>query len=328
MRTLFTTAKAGALATLVAATISSTTLAADWRGWNIHPEEYPNTVALEQFAKDIETATDGRVTAQVFNGGVLGSQPDAIEQIQVGAIDFANFNMGPMGPIVPLTNVLSLPFLFKDVDQMHRAMDGEVGEEFSAAMEEKGIVGLAWYDSGSRSLYNSKKPIMKPEDVEGMKFRVMNNDLYVDMIDSMGGNATPMAFAEVFQSLKSGVIDGAENNYPSFESTNHFEAAQFYSITEHLIIPECVCVSKMSWDKLSAEDQAAVKKAARDSATLQRKLWEERSAASRKKVEEAGVKVNEVEDKAAFQAAMKPVFDKFLAANPDYAEFIAKIQAQ
>lgn len=300
--------------------------AADWRGWNIHVEGYPNTVALEQFATDVEAATEGRVKAEVFNGGVLGSQPDAIAQIQVGAVDFANFNMGPMGPIVPLTNVLSLPFLFSGVDQMHRAMDGEAGKQFGAAMEEKGIVALAWYDSGSRSLYNTKRPITEPGDVEGLKFRVMNNDLYVNMINSMGGNATPMAFGEVYQSLKTGVIDGAENNYPSYESTNHFEAAQYYSITDHLIIPECLCIAKSSWDALSAEDQAAVRAAAIASAETQRKLWAEREKASRAKVEAGGATVNEVKDKAAFQEAMKPVYDEYLAANPQYADFIAAIQ--
>jgi tripartite ATP-independent transporter DctP family solute receptor len=211
---------------------------------------------------------------------------------------------------------------------MHRAMDGEIGQRFSDAMAEKGIVALSWYDSGSRSLYNSKRPIMQPTDVEGLKIRVMNNDLYVQMINQLGGNATPMAFAEVFQSLRTGVIDGAENNYPSFESTNHFEVARYYSITDHLILPECVCVSKTAWDALSAEDQEAVREAARASAETQRELWNERSAASRAAVEAAGVKINTVEDKAAFQAAMQPIYDKFLSENPDFAGLIDDIRAQ
>ena len=314
-------------AVVLATVTAGSAWAVDWRGWNIHPEGYSNTVAMQQFAKDVAASTAGRVKPQVFNGGVLGSQPDAIEQLQAGAIQFANFNMGPLGPVVPLTNVLSLPFLFKSEDQMHTAMDGAVGDKFAAAMEQKGIVALAWYDSGSRSFYNTKKPITTPDDVKGMKFRVMNNELYVDMVKSLGGNATPMAYSEVFQSLKTGVIDGAENNYPSYESSNHFEAAKYYSITDHLILPECVCVAKSAWDKLSDADKGAVKKAARDSAVLQRKLWAESSAASRKKIEAAGVKVNEVADKTAFQTAMKPLYDKFLAANPQDAELIKQIRA-
>jgi TRAP-type C4-dicarboxylate transport system substrate-binding protein len=160
-----------------------------------------------------------------------------------------------------------------------------------------------------------------------MKIRVMNNDLYVDMIAALGGNATPMAFAEVLQSLKTGVIDGAENNWPSFESTSHFEEAGFYSLSEHLIIPECVCVSTAAWEALSPEDQEIVRQAAIDSAILQRELWAERSAASRAKVEEAGVQINEVDSKAAFQEAMEPLYAAFIDENPDLAPIIEQIRA-
>lgn len=315
---------AAAAITLLAA---GTAQAADWRGWNIHPPGYPNTIALEQFAKDVTDKTQGRVKPTVYNNGVLGSQPDAIEQTRNGALDFANFNMGPMGPIVPATNVLSLPFIFSSEAQMHKVMDGPIGQRFSDAMAKEGLVALSWYDSGSRSLYNTKRPVTEPKDVNGMKVRVMNNDLYVDMIAALGGNATPMAFGEVYQSLKTGVIDGAENNYPSFESTNHYEVARYYSVTNHLIIPECVCIAKASWDKLPAADQDIVRKAAVDSAVLQRKHWAERSMASLEKVKAAGVQVNEVKDIGAFQAAMKPVYDKFIKANPDLEQLIRDIQA-
>lgn len=319
---------AAALTGVLASVMMSTgALAVEWRGWNIHVEGFPNTIAMEQFAAEVTETTEGRVTATVFNGGVLGSQPDAIEQTRNGALDFANFNMGPMGPIVPTTNVLSLPFLFTGEDQMHTVMDGPIGKEFSDSMEEFGLVGLAWFDSGSRSFYNSVRPINEPADVEGLKIRVMNNDLYVDMIGELGGNATPMAFAEVFQSLQTGVIDGAENNYPSFESTNHYEVAGFYSITEHLIIPECICISASSWAELSEEDQELVQAAATRAAITQRELWAARSDASRELVEAAGVEVNEVVDKGAFQAAMAPVYAGFLEKNPSLADLIERIQA-
>jgi tripartite ATP-independent transporter DctP family solute receptor len=316
-----------ALAGTMSLALASSALADNWRGWNIHPPGYPNTVALEQFAKDVTEKTEGRVTAQVYNNGVLGDQPDAIEQTRNGALDFGNFNMGPIGPIVPEANVLSLPFLFSSIDHMHEVMDGEIGQRFADAMEEKGLVALAWFDSGTRSLYNTKRPIEKPEDVSGLKIRVMNNDLYVDMIDALGGNATPMAYGEVYQSLKTGVIDGAENNYPSFESSNHYEAARYYSATEHLMIPECICIAKASWDELSDEDKEIVREAARAAAERQRELWAEQSQKSKAEVEQAGVAVNEVEDKSAFQEAMKPVYDKFVAANPDLAPLIEEIRS-
>ncbi|TMV68672.1 TRAP transporter substrate-binding protein, partial [Thioclava sp. BHET1] len=211
---------AGAIAL---AAFTAPSYAASWRGWNIHGPGYPNTVALEQFAKDVSKATDGKITAKVFNGGILGDQPDAIEQLRAGALNFANFNLGPMGPVVPATNVVSLPYLFSSPDQMHRVMDGPIGKEFADAMAKKGLVVLSWYDGGSRSFYNTKHPIEKPSDLDGLKLRVMNNDLYVKMVQDLGGNATTMAYGEVYQSLKTGVIDAAENNFPSYEQDNHYE---------------------------------------------------------------------------------------------------------
>jgi tripartite ATP-independent transporter DctP family solute receptor len=302
-------------------------LAEEWRGWNIHVEDYPVSHGMESFMKEITEKTDGAITGKVFHAGVLGSQPDAIEQLRLGALDFAVFSLGPMGQVVPEANVVSLPFIFKGIDQMHRLMDGEVGDEIGKGMEQKGIVALAWYDAGARSFYNSKKPINVPDDLSGMKVRVMNNDLYVSMIDSMGGNATPMAFAEVYQSLKTGVVDGAENNPPSYESTNHYEVAKYYSISEHLIIPECLCMSKKTWDTLAPEVQELVKAAGRASAEYQRELWAERENKSMETIVAGGVEVNQVADKAPFQQAMEPVYGVFLEQNPDLTDLVSKMRA-
>lgn len=299
----------------------------NWRGWNIHPDGYPNTVALEEFAEAVAEQTEGRVTPRVYNNAVLGDQSDAIEQTRNGALDFANFNMGPMGPIVSETNVFSLPFLFNDVEHMHTVMDGEIGERFADALEDKGLMVLSWFDSGARSIYNTQRPIKTPEDVQGLKIRVMNNDLYVDMIAAMGGNATPMSYGEVYQSLTTGVLDGAENNYPSFESSNHYEATGYYSLTEHLIIPECLCVAKSSWEELSQEDQEIVREVAEEASKRQRELWVESSQESRQIVLDHGVEINEVDDKAAFQALMEPMYEDFIASNPGTGELIEEIRA-
>ena len=318
---------ATAAAVAVAAGLAGAAQAAEWKGWNIHVPDYPNTVAMDKFAELLDKNSDGRITLKMFHGGVLGSQPDAIEQLRIGAIEIGNFNLGPIGPVAPEANVVSLPFIFKNMDHMHRAMDGGPGDQISAGMEKIGIVALAWYDSGARSFYNTKKPINKPEDVAGMKVRVMNNDLYSGMISAMGGNPSPMAFSEVYQSLKTGVVDGAENNWPSYESTGHFEVAGYYSMSEHLIIPECVCINADVYNGLSEADRELVRNAARESAVLQRELWAKRAEASREKVLKAGVKFNDIADKAAFQDAMKPVYAKFLEANPDLKPLVEAIQA-
>ncbi|MBX2835908.1 MAG: TRAP transporter substrate-binding protein [Gammaproteobacteria bacterium] len=309
-----------------AAAVLSTAHAADLRGWNIHVEDYPVSHGMEQFLAEVTEKTEGRVKGKIFHGGVLGSQPDAIEQTRLGAIDFGVFSLGPMGQVVPETNVVSLPFIFKGIDQMYELMDGEAGAAIGAGLEKKGIIALGWYDAGARSFYNSIKPINTPADVEGMKVRVMNNDLFVGMIESLGGNATPMAFAEVFQSIKTGVVDGAENNPPSYESTNHFEVAKYYSLSQHLIIPECLCMSKKTWDGLSDADKEIVKAAGAASAQTQRQLWQEREAASMEKVVAGGVEVNEIADKGPFQDAMSAVYEQFLAASPELTDLVNMIR--
>ncbi|KPQ21833.1 TRAP transporter substrate-binding protein [Halomonas sp. HL-93] len=306
--------------------LSLSVQAAEWRGWNIHPEGYPNSDALESFAEKVAERTENRIEPRVYHNAVLGDQPDAIEQTRNGALDFANFNMGPMGPIVKETNVLSLPFLFTGREHMYEVMDGEIGDRFADALEEEGLVALSWFESGARSLYNTEKAIETPEDVEGLKIRVMNNDLYVDMIEALDGNATPMSYGEVYQSLTTGVLDGAENNFPSFESSNHYEVSQYYSLTEHLIIPECLCIAKSKWDELSDEDKKIVEEEALAAAELQRELWSEGSKESRKIVEDAGVEINEVEDKEAFQEKMQPLYDEFIEENPDLESLITDIQ--
>jgi tripartite ATP-independent transporter DctP family solute receptor len=281
---------------------------------------------MESFMAEVAERTGGEVTGKIYHNGVLGNQPDAIEQIRLGIIDFGEFSLGPMGQSVPETNVVSLPFIFKSIPQMYRLMDGEVGAAIGEGMKAKGLVPLGWYDAGARSFYNSKRPINTPADVTGLKVRVMSNDLFVKMVESMDGNATPMAFGEVYQSIKTGVVDGAENNPPSYESTNHFEVAKYYSLTEHLIIPECLCMSLKSWEKLTPDQQEIMLDAGQKSAVLQRGLWQKREAASMEKVQAGGTIVNTIADKAPFQAAMAPVYDTFLAANPDLTDLVNMIR--
>jgi tripartite ATP-independent transporter DctP family solute receptor len=306
--------------------VSVSIQAKEWKGWNIHVAGYPNTTALDKFAELLNERSGGKIKLKMYHAGTLGSQPDAIEQVRIGGLEIANFSLGPLGPIVPEANVVSLPFIFKDTDHVWRVLDGKAGEMINAGLAKKGLVSLAWYDGGARSFYNSKKPIKTPADVKGMKIRVMNNDLYSGMISALGGNPSPMAFSEVYQSLKTSVVDGAENNWPSYESTGHFEVAKYYSISQHLIIPETLAINADVYNSLTPELQKTLKEAAQESAALQHKLWKERSKASAEKVIAGGSVTNEIPDKAAFQAAMKPVYDKYLADNPTLKPLVELIQ--
>ncbi|CAA6824707.1 MAG: TRAP-type C4-dicarboxylate transport system, periplasmic component [uncultured Thiotrichaceae bacterium] len=305
---------------------SGANAAETWRAWNIHNDGHPNTAALDKFAELTKEGTKGEVTLEVFHGGVLGSQPDALEQVRLGAIEVGNFNLGPIGPMVKEANLVSLPFIFKSVPHMFRVLDGEAGDIISKAMADADLKPLAWFDAGARSFY-TQKAINTPADVEGLKIRVMNNDLYTSMISAMGGNPSPMAFSEVQQALKTGVVDGAENNFPSYKNVGHYEVTKNYSLSEHLIIPECICVNTKKFEALSPELQEAVTEAAKEAALFQRELWEVQSAEARKDVEAAGIKVNEIADKGPFQEAMVKVYDDYLAANPDMKKLVETAQA-
>lgn len=314
-------------AAAVSVALASGAQAKEWRGWNIHPEDYPVSVGMEEFARIVREKTDGDIEAKVYHGGVLGNQPDAIEQVRLGGLDWAVFNLGPLGEVAPEANVVSLPFIFKDVDAMHEVMDNSpAGQQIADGLAKAGLQALGWYDSGARSFYNTKKPITTPADLEGMKIRVMSNDLYVRMVNSLGGNATPLEYSAVYQSLQTGVIDGAENNYPSYDSSGHFEAAKFYSVTQHLILPECLCVNKALYDGLGDDEKQILQEAADASVKVQRASWAERAEVSKQKMIDAGIEINEIADKAAFQKAMQPVYDSFLEENPDLSGLVEAIQ--
>ena len=293
----------------------------NWRVWNVHNDGHPNTAAMDLFADIVNATTNGEIKVQVFHGGVLGSQPDALEQVRLGAIEVGNFNLGPIGPMVKEANLVSLPFIFKSVPHMFRVLDGEAGQIVGKGMADAGLLPLAYFDAGARSFY-SQKAINTPADVKGLKIRVMNNNLYTAMISAMGGNPSPMAFAEVQQALKTGVVDGAENNFPSYKNVGHYEVTKNYSLSEHLIIPECICVNTKKFNALSPALQGAVRGAAKGAALYQRALWSVQSGQARADVEAAGIKVNEIADKGPFQDAMVKVYDDYLAANPDMKKLV------
>jgi tripartite ATP-independent transporter DctP family solute receptor len=295
------------------------------RSSDTHPDGYPTVEAVKYFGELVKERTGGRYAVEVFHSAQLGEEKDTIEQTQTGVIDLNRVSMGPFNGIVPETAVPSLPYMFRSVEHMRHVMDGPIGDEILKAFETHDLVGLAFYDSGARSFYNTKKDITSIADLKGMKFRVIQSDVFVDMVNALGANATPMAYGEVYSALETGVIDGAENNWPSFESAKHYEVAKHYTVDQHQIVPEVLVMAKPSWDKLSPEDQAIVKQAAKDSVVKMRELWDAQEKKSRDIVEKAGVKVSEI-DKQPLIDAMKPVYDKYLK-TPELKDLATRIQA-
>ena len=313
-------ATAAALATLA----SSVAMATEFRSADIHPDGYPTVEAVKFMGERLKALTNGKHSIKVYNNAALGNEKDTIEQTKIGALAMARVNIAPMNNICAETQVPTMPFLFRSKDHMRHVLDGAIGEQILASCAPQGFIGLAYYDSGARSMYTAKKAIRTLADAKGMKIRVQQSDLWVSLLEAMGANATPMPYGEVYTALKTGLVDGAENNYPSYESSRHFEVAKYYSITEHSMAPEMLLFSKRTWDNLSADDQKAIRQAAKESVPYMRKLWDEREEKSLAIVKAGGAEIITV-DKASFQNAMKPVYDKFIT-DAKLKDLVKRIQ--
>ena len=289
------------------------------------PYDYPTTEAARYFAQLVEERTDGRIKIEVYHGGQLGDEKAVIEQLQFGAIDFTRVSLSPLAEFEKSLNVLQLPYLYKDIDQMWKVLDGQIGKDFLASVKPQGLIGLAWYDGGARNFYNSKRVVDELSDLKGLKIRVQENNLMMDMVKALGAVATPMPYGEVYSGLQTGVIDGAENNWPSYESTSHYEVAPYYTLDAHTRVPEMVMCSEITWNKFSAEDQKIIAQAAQESAIKERELWKAREVASEKKVREGGATITELKpgEMEKFQNAMSPLYAQY---GKGYEDIIKAIQ--
>src|ERR1044072_6027087 len=242
---------------------------------DVHPLGYPTVEAVERMGKKFEKETNGLVSIQMFPSMQLGGEKEMIEQAHVGALQIARISVGPMGPLVAQLNVFNLPYMFRDNAHMEKVIDGPIGDEMLKKLTDHptaGLIGLCWMNGGTRNVYNSKKPIKSVEDLKGLKIRMMGNPVFVDPMNALGGNGVAMGFDQLVNALQTGVVDGAENNEPSYESGQHYRYAKYYSRTGHLIIPELLVFSKKSWEGLSKEDQALVMKFAKEAQQEQSRL--------------------------------------------------------
>lgn len=294
---------------------------------DVHPAGYPTVVAMENMGKKLAAATNGRLTIQMYPSMQLGGEKEAIEQAQVGAIAFARVSVGTVGPIVDELNVFNLPFLFRSPEHMEAVIDGPIGKELLDKVTNapnSHLVGLCFMDAGARSFYDTKHAMKSIADLKGLKMRVMGNPMFVDMANALGANGVPMGYDQVFSALQTGVIDGAENNPPSFVFDNHYQVAKYFTLTEHLIVPEMVLMSRPIWDKLSKADQALITKFSREAQLDERKLWNETEKEAYARMKTAGIEVDHIADKTPYQKAVKPVWDKYGAKWPD---LIKRIEA-
>ena len=287
-------------------------------------KNYPTTLGAQKFADLVEERSGGRIQILVLAEGKLGAESDIIAQMEYGGVDFARVSLSQLAEYIPQLNVLQMPYLYEDSAHMWKVLDGKIGDDFLDIVSQNELIGLSWYDAGARNFYNSKKPITCLEDMQGMRIRVQESEVMADMIEALGESAIPIPYADVYSALEQGTVDGAENNWPSYETMNHYEVAKYYTIDEHNRVPEMQICSKHTWDKLSEEDQQMILACAKESALYERKLWKECESESEAKAIEQGVEVVELsaEEKKRFQEAVTGIYEKYCSDQMDIIEKI------
>lgn len=270
---------------------------------------HPVHKAMEQMARSVEEKSDGTLTIEIFPNAQLGDERESVEQVQFGGMDMTKCSAGVLESFVGEMAVFGLPYLFRDEAHYWAALEGEVGRDLLAAGEESGLKGLCYYDAGARSFYTVNRPIRTPEDLRGLKIRVMQTNMAIEMVKLLGGSPTPMAWGELYTSLQQGVVDGAENNPPTLVSSGHYEVSKYFTLDEHTRLPDVLLIRKQTWERLSPEQQQILEEAARESSQYMRTLWGEAEVEALETAREAGVEIIEP-DKTSFREAVQPLWEK------------------
>ena len=299
--------------------------AREFRVADTQTADYPTVQALQFMAQIIEERTAGRHRLRVFHSRQLGEEKETIEQTRMGAIDLNRTNVAPLGSLVPMANVLTLPFLFRSPEHLHHVLDQSVGQEIPSGFQRHGFVGLTFYDSGARSIYNSVKPLRSIADMKGLRIRVQQSTLMSDMIAAIGAEPVELPYGQVLTALSTKLLDGAENNWPSYVTTNHYKLAPYYTLTEHTMSPEVLVMSLRAWETLSDEEKDVFLEAAVKSNIFMRELWTSLEDSSRQQARAAGNTIIADIDRKPFEDAMRVIYDK-VSADPEARELIERIR--
>jgi tripartite ATP-independent transporter DctP family solute receptor len=291
---------------------------------DVHVADYPTVAAVNWIGQQLQRRSDGRLDLRMYHSGQLGREAEAIDMARFGAIDITRVYAGALNEAFPLTRALCLPYVFDSVAHMRRALDGGLADQVLAGFAARDLVGLAIYDSGARCFYNTKHPIVTPHDLHGLKLRVANSDIFLELMHLLGANPTPMSLSDTFSGMETHMIDGAENNLRSFQSSRHFEAAHYWSQSEHSYAPDMLVMSRRSYEKLTGADQALIRQLARESVAVMRGAWDASEQQARQDVLAYGVKFNQV-DMAAFRAAAAPLLARY-RRQPDIETLYRRIR--
>lgn len=298
-------------------------IAAENQAW-----DFPTVKGMQYLSKLASDRSGGEVKIKVVAEARLGSEKEVLEQVRKGSIAMARVNVGALSAVVPEAAVLSMPFLFRNVKHEQKVLEGPLGKELLAEISKNDLVALCYYDSGFRSFYTTKKQIRSLEDMKGLRIRVQESEMLKSFVSSLGAIPVPMAYGSVGEALRAGTIDGAENNWSSYISTGHYESARFYTVSNHIIAPDVVVISRKVWNALSPSQQQVIVEAANESTSFTRDAVEKREAEDIAKAQTAGVIVTQMYlplDRQPFVLAVRPVFDKYLS-TPKLQQFALRIR--
>jgi|TARA_B110000967_G_scaffold210070_1_gene270213 tripartite ATP-independent transporter DctP family solute receptor len=291
------------------------------------PQTHPVHKGILEFQKALEQKSGGTLKVKIFPDGQLGSEREVLELLQIGSVAITKVSAATLSNFVPEYHVLGVPYLFRDKQHQFDVLEGEVGKSILQKGEKFWLRGLCYYDAGSRSFYTSNKAIRTPDDLKGLKIRVMNNQMAINLVDALGGSATPMAYGELYTAIQQGVVDGAENNPPSFVSSNHYEVSKYYTLDQHSSVPDVLLIGTKYWNKLSSQEKVWVQEAASESSQAQKKFWNESVEESMAKAKKAGVEII-IPEKALFQEQSKSVLEAFQKEYPEMRDILNKIKNQ
>lgn len=291
----------------------------------MHPS-HPVSVAMQKMADDVAELSEGALEIKIYTGAQLGSEREMLELIQIGTIGMTKVSAATMENIVPAMQVLSLPYLFRDSDHVLEVLDGSIGNELLETGIPYRLRGLAYYDAGSRSIYTVNRRVEHPDDLRGQKIRVMESGIAMNLMSTMGGSPTPISFGELYTAFQGGVVDGAENNPPSFYTSRHYEVVQYYVLNEHATIPDLLIIGSRLWDNLSEQEQQWLQTSIDESVAYQRELWKTSTKESLQRIEESGVEII-YPDKEPFRQAMQPMYERIRTQNPELYEWFSRIQS-
>ncbi|MDR2435490.1 MAG: TRAP transporter substrate-binding protein [Treponema sp.] len=290
------------------------------------PDGYPTVLGDLAFAKYVEEKTNGAIKIEVYNNSVLGDEKTTIEQTQTGDIHFIRVGLNPLSSLNPIMNALAMPFLFRDREHMFKVLDGPIGEELLGSLQQQNLLGLCWFDAGFRNFYNSKRDIHTPADMVGLRIRVQESALMMDMVRYLGASPTPMAYGEVYPGIQNGIIDGAENNWPSYITAAHFEVAKRFTVDGHMASPEMILVNTGVWNSLSEAEKKIVKDGAMEGAKVERAAWLEAEQRYEKQARDSGSIITELtpEQHKLFEDALAPLYQQ--PAYASYADIIQRVR--